>query len=151
MNDVNQATTSSERKEYTNFVCLGLIHNDKGEILMVKRIKEEPGETGKVLTWSFPGGRLYEGETREDCVQREVEIGTRVKVIAEKQIALRRHPEYPVFVAYYQCRLITNIPKELKTQIPEEIGEIKWVKPEEIKSLITTPLNPDVAKFLKIG
>ena len=33
---------------------------------------------------------------------------------------------------------------------PHEVAEIRWVKPEEIKNLITTDLDPKVAAALKI-
>ncbi len=138
-----------EKKEFPNFICLGIAINEKGEVLMIRRAKEEAGEGWK-LSWAFPGGKLIEGETREQCAERETLKETGYKVKAVKQIDLRPHTSTGKFIAYVLCKLEEEKPVAEPSE-PWEVQEIKWVKPEEIKGLITTPLNPAVAKLLKIA
>ncbi len=143
MNPENKA-----KKEFENFICLGIVKNAQGEVLMIKRKKEEEGKTGEKLTWAFPGGKIFEGETREECVIREVldETGYRIKPV--KLINLKVHPLFPVLVTYFLCEL-ENEENGGKTRQPWEVEEVRWVKPEEIKKLITTPLDEKVA--LELG
>lgn len=117
---------------------------------MIKRVKEEVGKGGKRLTWAFPGGKMVEGQTRETCTENEVKAETGVRVVAERLITLRSHPDFPVIIAYFACRPIDSNPI-LETHEPDEVAEIRWVKPEEIKGLITTSLDPKVAEELNIA
>lgn len=139
----------AERKEFQNFICLGIVQNNQGEVLMIKRAKEEVGEGWK-LSWAFPGGKLFEGETREQCAVREVLSETGYKVIAVRQIDLRPHVATGKFIVYIVCKLEEEKPVTEPSE-PWEIQEIRWIKPEEIKNLITSPLNPAVAKELGIA
>lgn len=135
--------------ESVNFINLGVIHNTKGEVLVVRRVKEEVGKDGKVLKWAFPGGKQKSNESRTECVEREVLDETGYKVKQVKEISLRIHPEIPVIVVYHLCK-----PEEQPAQTPKqpwEIAEVKWVKPTELTELFTTSIDPQVAKELKIA
>ncbi len=130
-------------------VNLGVVINNKGEVLIIKRKIPEKGKTGKILTWAFPGGRQDKDETREQAVEREVLLETGYKVKAVKQINLRIHPDTGVLLIYHLCELL----EENQIQQPEEnheIEEIKWVKPEELKNYFTTDIDPQVKKLLGI-
>lgn len=141
---------SSLPKEFSNFICLGVVVNSQNEVLLIKRKKVETGRSGEKLTWAFPGGKILKGESREECVVREVLDETGYKVRPIKQINLKSHPSFPVIIAYFLCELESDRPLQPPTQ-PWEIEEIRWVKPSEIKSLITTPLDSKVADELKIN
>ncbi len=139
---------NSKEKESKTFINLGVVLNSRGEVLLIKRKKPEKGEKGAVLTWAFPGGKQKYEESRKQGVEREVLAETGYKVKALKEISLRYHPEFPVVVVYHLCR--TENSKPGKTSEPWEIEEIRWVKPQEIRSLITSNLDEKVAKELKI-
>lgn len=136
-------------EEAKNFINLGIVLNGKGEVLMIKRKKEERGSDGSLLTWAFPGGKQRLDESREECVKREVLAETGYEIEPSRQIALDFHRQFPVMIVYHLCRLTSPEPKDTPKE-PHEIAEIKWVKPQEIPSLITTKLNPAVARELKI-
>lgn len=133
--------------ESKSFLNLGVVLNDKGKVLMIRRVKKETGADGSKLEWAFPAGKQKYDETREECVKREVlaETGYAIKPI--KQIDLRIHPQFPVMIAYHLCQLERPEPA---AEIVEkhEVKEIKWVKPSEIKNLITTELNKKVQEEL---
>ncbi len=137
-------------EEAEDFINLGIALDDKNKVLMIRRVVKEKGKDGSVLEWAFPGGKQRLDETREECVKREILDETGYDVSSIKQIALRMHSQFPVMIVYHLCRL--NLSKPVaKPNEPHEIAEIKWVRLEDIKSLITTTLNPDVARELGLS
>lgn len=135
--------------ESKKFINLGVVLSEKGEVLMIKRVRPERGKEGSVLIWAFPGGMQNSKETREECLKRKVlsETGYEVEVI--RQIDLNFHPQFPVMIVYHLCKLTSPEPIADPSE-PHEVAEIKWVNLSEIRSLITTTLNPKVAKELGI-
>lgn len=139
-----------KNSEIEDFINLGVVINNKGEVLLIRRVKKETGSDGSVLTWAFPGGRQRLGETRSECVKREILVETGYDVECTKEISMRPHPQFDVFIVYHRCRLVN--PKPIaKPQEPHEVAEIKWVKPEGLKKLFTTDLDPRVARELGLG
>lgn len=136
-------------KETEDFINLAVVKNEQGEILMIRREKEETGKDSSVLKWAFPAGKQHLSETREECVKREVLAETGYEIKPIRQISLKMHPQFPVMIVYHLCELVS--PKPIaKPNESHEVAEIKWVAPSQIKNLITTTLNPDVAKELRI-
>ncbi len=117
---------------------------------MIRRAEKESKGGEAILEWAFPGGKQRYGETRADCVRAEVLAETGYDIVSDKEISMRVHPQWLVTMVYHLCRLNSLEPIALPQQ-PHEVAEIKWVKPEEIKNLITTDLDQKVAKMLGIG
>lgn len=134
--------------EAKDFINLGVVIN-KNKVLMIRRLKEEVGKNNSNLKWVFPGGKQRYDETREKCVKREILAETGYDVISIRQISLRLHPQFLVMIVYHLCKLASEKPVA-KPSEPHEIAEIKWVKPQEIRKLITTDLDPNIAKELNI-
>lgn len=142
--------TEERPGESKNFINLGIVSNDRGEVLIVRRVKEEVYKDGKILRWAFPGGKQRLGESRSEGVKREVFDETGYEVTPIKEISLRVHPETPVIIVYHLCKLVQ--PKQIKEPAqPWEIAEVKWVKPEELMAYFITSLDPKVALELKIS
>ena len=139
---------NSEKEKKPEFIVLGIVLNKNGEVMIVKRKKKEITLTGKELVWVFPGGKQEKGETREERVVKEIldETGYKVKTI--KQINLRVHPDVFKMVAYFLCQLEEEPVCEILEK--EEIEEVKWVKPEELKQYFTTDIDLEVKKILGI-
>lgn len=138
-----------EDLEVEDFINLGIVANDRKEILIIRRVIQETGSDGSILTWAFPGGRQKLKETRTECVKREILAETGYDVESIKEISLRSHPHFDVFIVYHYCMLVK--PKPIaKPSEPHEVAEIKWVKPEEIKKLFTTNIDSKVARELGI-
>jgi len=135
--------------ESKNFINLGVVLNKKGEVLLIRRKDLEKGSGNSLLSWAFPGGKQRYQETREACVVREIEEETGVKVEQIKEISLRVHPEFPVTIVYHLCKT-KDSDKIGITKEPWEVAEIRWVKPLEIRNLITSDLDKDVSKELNI-
>jgi len=140
---------NSQSREQTDFIVLGVVLNKEGKVMIVKRKKKEITLTKKELIWVFPGGKLEKGETREERVVKEVLDETGYKVKPLKLIHLRIHPETLKIIAYFLCELEEENPiQEIKEK--EEIEEVRWVNPEELKNYFNTEIDSEVKKILKI-
>lgn len=136
--------------EAEDFINLGVVVNGKGEVLMIRRVQREIGRDGSTLTWAFPGGKQSLNETRADCVKREILAETGYDVYSIKEISLRPHPQFDVFIVYHRCRLVKPKPVA-KPSEPHEVAEVKWIKLGEVKKLITTNIDPKVSKELGLN
>lgn len=140
---------AEEIKESEKFINLGVVLNDQGEVLMIRRVKEETGSDGSVLRWAFPGGKQRVGESRSECVKREVIAETGYDIEPLREISLRFHSQFMVIVAYHICRLLN--PQRMTEPVEaHEVAEIKWFKKEELPGLVTTDLDPQAKKELQI-
>ncbi len=142
--------SARQNLEVEDFLNLGVVVNDKSEVLMIRRAQQEVGSDGSVLTWAFSGGKQQLNESRSECVKREILAETGYDVYSIKEISLRYHPQFPVGIVYHLCKLASPRPIA-KPREPHEIAEIRWVKPKEIKQLITTNLDPKVSQELGIN
>ena len=139
-----------DNKKAKDFINLGVIVNDKGEVLMIRRVKKEIGKDGAVLEWAFPGGKQRFSETRSECVKREVLDETGYDIEPVREISLRIHPQILVLIVYHLSRLNSEKPIA-KPKESHEIAEIKWVKKQDIKNLITTHLDEKVSQELGLN
>jgi len=140
----------AEKLEVEDFINLGIVLNDKREALMIRRVKEEIGGDGSKLIWAFPGGKQKTNENRADCVKREILAETGYDIESVREISMRSHPQFSVFIVYHRCSLLSPKPVA-KPSEPHEVAEVKWVKSQEIKSLITTDLDSKVSRELGLG
>ena len=106
----------------------GMVQNEKKEILLIFR-------RGK---WDLPKGKLDKGEKLEDCAVREVEEETglkNVKLLSPLTITYHTYHEGARFVLKesHWYRMKVSGDQQLVPQIAEDIHEIKWVKPEDLK------------------
>lgn len=131
-------------------INLGIVVNNHKEVLLIRRAKKEEGKDKSILNWAFPGGRSHKNESKKECVERETleETGYRIKSI--KEISSRIHPQFPVFIVYHLCGLLSEKQAE-KPIDPHEIAEIRWVKPKEIKKMLTTDLDSKVGHELGLN
>lgn len=128
-------------------IFLGVVKNQKGEILIVHRTPEEKGNEGVILSWVFPGGERDINETGEEVLIRTLREETGYNVKPGKTISEREHPNFPVYVYYVECELIEENPI-VKPSDPE-VETPKWVKPEEIPHYFTSNFDSEVKGYLE--
>jgi 8-oxo-dGTP diphosphatase len=98
------------------------------------------------LKWEFPGGKVHDGESREDCLVREIleELNVLVNI---------RHPMAPVKYDYdvFSITLYPFICAIAGGEIIlHEHRAIKWMTPAELPSLDWAEADiPVVSEYLK--
>ncbi|MBX0358538.1 NUDIX hydrolase [Halobacillus sp. Nhm2S1] len=107
-------------------VCI----NDKNDLLMVLQGKPEEKKT-----WTVPSGGVFEGESLEQCCERETfeETGYFIRVGERLQTKTGRIGKTDIHVEYFFCRVIGGA---MQIQDPDHlIHEIRWVSKEELTEL----------------
>ena len=104
-------------------VTAGVIHKD-GKILIARR------KSGKCVgaNWEFPGGKLEEGETLEECLIRELkeELDIEVEIISYIDSNIFFCGDTKIELVAYNVKYLSG---KLKLVDHEEA---KWVLPDEL-------------------
>ncbi len=129
-------------------IALGIVKNQKDEVLIIQRAKIEKGSGNVKLSWAFPGGKVEDGETKEQAAEREVLEETGYKVKATSTISERQHPQFSVYVYYIECKPESE--NGIQKPSDEEIKEVKLIKSSELLNYFTTNLDPKVSEYLEI-
>ena len=111
-----------------------IIVDDKGKILLIKRSDEEKTFPGM---WAFVSGMVEWDETIEQALKREAqeEIGCQVEIIkytGRYYDKIGRHPTKTCVCLPHICKIVKGEPK---VNQPEEIQDVKWFTPEEIREM----------------
>ena len=106
----------------------GIVQNDKKELLFILRL-------GK---WDLPKGKVEKGEDLKTCAVREVEEETGATNLTLKKKIGETYHTYNAYGKHFlkitHWFYITCPSKQkLVPQIEEDIAEIKWVKPKDVK------------------
>ena len=119
-------------------VAAGLICHD-GRYLIAKR------RTGVHLAglWEFPGGKREQGETLEECLQRELfeELSIRIDMPVPFHIIRHEYPEKTVELHFFRCSL-------LGTPMPQLGQEMRWVPRRDLASLRLPPADDALVRML---
>jgi 8-oxo-dGTP diphosphatase len=105
---------------------VALVRRD--DVLLIQR-NRRPSEG----LWTLPGGRLEPGETIEECAVREVKEELGVSVFGLKPIRKLRHGDYGLQVFGTQIFEGDMMPD------PVEVRAWRWVRPNDLSGLRTTP------------
>jgi 8-oxo-dGTP diphosphatase len=122
-------------------IGVGVIWNDRGQILIDRR--RSTGVLGGF--WEFPGGKIEQGETVENCIKREIweELGIAIEVgkflIEISHIYSHLH----VTLIVHHCRHIDGTPQ------PLECEEICWVTLEDIDKFSFPAANAQIIAALR--
>lgn len=99
-----------------------IFNNDKLLITQRKR------GTNQELKWEFPGGKLEEGESPEECLVREIkeELGIDIEVRDSFDIVYHQYPSITILLLAYKCSFKCG---ELEAI---ECNDYRWINIEEI-------------------
>lgn len=81
--------------------------------------------------YEFPGGKVEEGETEEEALEREIQEELSMNVNVGEKLIVVNH-EYPDFTIEMHCFLCTSDSR--KVVLHEHIDH-KWLTSEELNSL----------------
>jgi 8-oxo-dGTP diphosphatase len=123
-------------------VTAAVIKNRDNKILICQR---KP-DSHNGLKWEFPGGKLEEQETPEQCLRREIkeELDVDIEVGEIFKVVKQDYSDRVILLLAYECNYISG---ELKTI---DCNDYKWVKKSEIKKYdIALADIPIVEKLVK--
>lgn len=111
-----------------------IIINNNGEILLNKRADTMKNHPGK---WNLVSGWMEWGETVEEALKREAkeEVGVEIEVVrflGRYYDSKDRHPTKTSVCLPHISKIISGEPK---VNQPEEVSEVRWFKPEEIRGM----------------
>jgi mutator protein MutT len=96
------------------------------QILITRRLNDAhlPG------LWEFPGGKVEQGESLEEALQREIreELGIGIAVEDEFFTVAHDYPTKSVMLHFFNCTISQGEPQ------PLDVADLKWVRPEELMS-----------------
>ena len=122
-------------------VTAAILEKD-GKILIAKR---DIGDELFAGLWEFPGGKVEEGETPEECMAREIKEELNILVEVGELITSNKH-KYPhgIFellaykVKYISGKIVLNAH-----------NEIKWVNIDEMANFEFPPADIPIIKRLQ--
>jgi len=125
----------------TVHVVAAIIENENNEILCALR--------GPEMTlpnyWEFPGGKIEEGESKEEALKREIdeELGCEIEVLKHIDDTTYEYEKVIVRLETYMSIITNGTPKA------SEHAEIKWVPRKELNTLNWAPADiPAIEKLL---
>jgi 8-oxo-dGTP diphosphatase len=132
---------NSSGKRLLLVVACALVDAD-GRVLIAQRPQ------GKQLAglWEFPGGKVEQGETPEECLVRELreEIGVETKIacLAPLTFASHSYDDFHLLMPLYICRRFEGI------AMPKEGQALKWVRPRQMRDYPMPPADEPLIPFL---
>ena len=123
-------------------VTAAIIIDEEGKCLIAKR---KQGSHLEGL-WEFPGGKIEEGESKEDCLQREIleELGLTIKVKAPFMSVEHSYGEKNIRLHSFLCDSVSG------DAALNDHDEIAWITASEFEEYEFAPADiPIVTKILE--
>ncbi|NEO28013.1 MAG: A/G-specific adenine glycosylase [Kamptonema sp. SIO4C4] len=122
-------------------IGVAVIRNEDNQILIDRRLDE--GLLGGL--WEFPGGKIEDNETIEDCIKREIQEELGIAIAVEDHLITLNHAytHFRVTLNVYNCRHLDGEPQTLECQ------EIRWVSLEEIDQFPFPKANSKIIDALR--
>jgi len=83
------------------------------------------------LKWEFPGGKIRQGESPEECLIREIdeEMGVKIVITGPLKLSTHRYPSVTVTLYPFICSLTKEEP------VPLEHAVLQWLPLDELHTL----------------
>lgn len=80
------------------------------------------------LKWEFPGGKIEQDESKEDCLQREIkeELGMIISIGKALTAVDYQYPDFSICLHPFICRWKSS------EVLPTEHAQTIWVDPQEL-------------------
>ncbi len=124
-------------------VTAALIRQDQS-VLITRR----PDNSQHAGFWEFPGGKLEQGESPEQCLAREIleELGVRAEIGPIFDAVFHRYAWGDILLLVYHCHLLEREIRNLG------VAEHRWVLPEHLDQFKLLPADaPLVAKLQELS
>jgi 8-oxo-dGTP pyrophosphatase MutT (NUDIX family) len=132
----------------------GLIEDSVGRILLFKADVSKFRLQQKAY-WDIPGGRIQEGQTAAEALQREIEEETGIKTIAGSKFftSVISNHQIPIAGTNKKSGLVlmiykVQIPKGSKVVMSEEHTGVEWVDKQEAAKRLSDKYPPEFTNLL---
>ncbi len=99
------------------------------------------------LKWEFPGGKIRQGESSEECLLREIdeEMGVKVAIVDPLTPSTHRYPSVMVTLYPFICSLGKEEP------VPLEHAALQWLHLDELHTLDWAEADiPVLAEYFRL-
>lgn len=122
-------------------IGVAVIRRENGDILIDRRPQD--GLLGGL--WEFPGGKLEQGETIEDCIRREIQEELAIEIAVKEHLITVDHAytHFKVQLQVYSCDYLGGEPQ------PLACDEVKWVSLATIDDYPFPKANSRIIAALK--
>lgn len=123
-------------------VTAAVIYNSQNNILITMR---PPGSQWGGY-WEFPGGRIEDGETAQQALQREIKEELALAIVVEQRLYKKmfEYEDKYVDIVFYRCR------PTVEAQTPQtlEVADWRWVQASELPAYKFPPADLAFIQFL---
>lgn len=95
--------------------------------------------------WEFPGGKIEEGETPEECLKREIKEELKADINIDKYLCIVEY-DYPNFHLKMECFICSLIDGHLELV---EAEDAKFITKDQLDNIDFLPADLLVVKELK--
>ena len=136
----NFSVETMEKSEKILKVTAAILEKD-GKFLIAKRKKDD------VLggLWEFPGGKIEDGETAEECLARELKEELEIEVEVGTLITSNKHV-YPNGIFELLAYKVEHISGNF---VLNDHDEVKWITIDEISKYDFPPASTPIINYLK--
>jgi len=125
----------------STIIVTAAVIEDRGSVLISQRKKD----ANQGLKWEFPGGKLEDGESPEECIIREVkeELNIDIEVDRILKAVSHRYNERFILLLAYLCRHVGGVPKTL------DCKSFSWVPVRELMKYDLAEADIPIAIYLQ--
>ena len=113
---------------------------DKDKFLICQR----PKNKARALLWEFVGGKVEQGETKEDALIRECkeELNITLSVGSVFMDVVHEYEDITVHLTLFNATIKDGVPEKL------EHNDLKWIRAVEIPSFAFCPADEEILQRL---
>ena len=125
-----------------NVIVLGVVFDPAKRKILIGRREDDLNL--KELTWSFPGGRLGNGEEIDKTVKNQIKLKTGLEIKNLGSIFSKIYPEKGNLLAiYFLCEAVGG-----EEKAGDLFKEIKWVNPDEVEGYFKVSFHSRLKEYI---
>ena len=114
---------------------------DKDKFLICQR----PANKARALLWEFVGGKVENGETKQQALIRECQEELNITLNVGEMVmeVCHDYPEITINLTLFNATILDGVPEKL------EHNDIKWILPSEIPNYEFCPADTEILKRIQ--